>query len=52
MQLILYFIYHDKKGVQGKKAQTEEESMEMGNTKPHQVEQSNANGIQGWKQGF
>ncbi|MED6136859.1 Bidirectional sugar transporter sweet1, variant 2 [Stylosanthes scabra] len=30
MQLILYFIYHDKKGATKNQTQTEEESMEMG----------------------
>ncbi|KAJ1384414.1 SWEET sugar transporter [Sesbania bispinosa] len=47
MQLILYFIYRDKKGVSRKQAQTEEESMEMGDAKPHQGKQSNANGTHG-----
>ncbi|KAK7351057.1 hypothetical protein VNO77_10206 [Canavalia gladiata] len=44
MQLILYFVYRDKKGVPRKQAPTEEESMEMGDTKPHQrKQQSNGN---------
>lgn len=48
MQLILYFIYHDKKGAPKKQSPTEEEeSMEMGHTKPHQENQSNSNGTQG-----
>ncbi|TKY74170.1 Bidirectional sugar transporter SWEET1 [Spatholobus suberectus] len=47
MQLILYFIYRDKKGVARKQAPTEEESMEMGDAKPQQGKQSNANGTQG-----
>ena len=47
MQLILYFIYRDNKGVPRKQAPTEEESMEMGDAKPQQGKQSNANGIQG-----
>nr|ACU19281.1 unknown [Glycine max] len=46
-QLILYFIYRDNKGVTGKQAPTEEESMEIGDVKPQQGKQSNANGIQG-----
>ncbi|XP_027338633.1 bidirectional sugar transporter SWEET1-like [Abrus precatorius] len=41
MQLILYFIYRDKKGVP-----KEEESIEMGDTKPHQGKQSNGNATQ------
>jgi len=48
MQLILYFIYRDNKGGGGKKAPTEEEFMEMGDAKPQQGKQSNANGTQGW----
>lgn len=47
MQLVLYFIYRDKKGAPRKQPSTEEESMEMGHTKPHQEKQSNvANGTQ------
>ncbi|XP_061348161.1 bidirectional sugar transporter SWEET1-like [Gastrolobium bilobum] len=45
MQLILYFIYRNKKGVPMKQASTEEESMEMGDTKPYQEKQPN--GTQG-----
>jgi len=48
MQLILYFIYRDNKGGAKKQAPTEEEIMEMGNAKPQQGKQSNANGTQGW----
>jgi len=47
MQLILYFIYRDNKGGAKKQAPTEEEIMEMGNAKPQQGKQSNANGTQG-----
>ncbi|XP_057440112.1 bidirectional sugar transporter SWEET1-like [Lotus japonicus] len=47
MQLTLYFIYRDKKGVPRKQeATTEEDSMETGHAKPHQEKQSNANGAQ------
>ncbi|KAK7282648.1 hypothetical protein RIF29_11590 [Crotalaria pallida] len=46
MQLILYFIYRDNKGAPKKQPPIEEESMEMGNTKPLQEKQTNANGIQ------
>lgn len=48
MQLILYFVYHDNKGVPKKHAQTEEESLEMGNGKPNEVKQFNGIEIQGW----
>lgn len=47
MQLILYFIYRDNKGDAVKKAPTVEEFMEMGDAKPQQGKQSNANGTQG-----
>ncbi|XP_057449176.1 bidirectional sugar transporter SWEET1-like [Lotus japonicus] len=46
MQLILYFIYRDKKCVPRKQAKTKEESMETGHAKPHKEKQSNANGAQ------
>jgi len=42
MQLILYFIYRDNKGVPTKQATTEEEAMEIGNAKTNQEKQSNA----------
>ncbi|KAI4337911.1 hypothetical protein L6164_016275 [Bauhinia variegata] len=46
MQLILYFIYCDKKGKgKSKEPTTEEESMEMGTAKPQQGKQSNFNGV-------
>ncbi|KAI5405759.1 bidirectional sugar transporter SWEET1 [Lathyrus oleraceus] len=47
IQLILYFIYRDNKGIPKKHGTTEESSMEMGNGKSHQMKQSNANEIQG-----
>jgi solute carrier family 50 protein (sugar transporter) len=47
MQLILYFVYRDKKGVTKKQPPIDEESMEMSNGKTHQMKQSNANEIQG-----
>ncbi|XP_004502575.1 bidirectional sugar transporter SWEET1-like [Cicer arietinum] len=47
MQLILYFIYRDKKGITKKQAQIEEGSMEIGNAKPYQMKQFNGNEIQG-----
>lgn len=49
MQLVLYFIYRDKKGAPRKQPPTEEESVELGHTKPHQEKQPNvANGTQEW----
>ena len=48
IQLILYFIYRDKKKGASKKPTTEEESMEMGAAKPQLEEkQSSANGVEG-----
>jgi solute carrier family 50 (sugar transporter) len=47
MQLILYFIYRDNKGISKNQAPIEEESMEMGNGKNHQMKQSYGNEIQG-----
>jgi len=47
MQLILYFIYRDNKGTPKQQASIEEESMEMGTGKNHQMKQSNGNEIQG-----
>ncbi|KAE9608923.1 putative SWEET sugar transporter [Lupinus albus] len=45
LQLILYFIYRDNKGAQKKQTPIEEETIEMGHTRPNQEKQSNANGI-------
>ncbi|KAL5075604.1 hypothetical protein RYX36_014588, partial [Vicia faba] len=48
IQLILYFIYHDNKGIPKKHGSTtDENSMELGNGKTHQMKHSNSNEIQG-----
>lgn len=46
LQLILYFVYRDKKGNDTKKQLSAEDTAELGLEKPHQSKQSNGiNGV-------